>query len=96
MREAGELTRLKKHQDFSGKYCPHRTLDMGWIRFLNMIQAELDKINKDSVKVNIKGKIHYFEGVFDKDKNYVGVRDLAEALGYKVDWDNANKVVIIK
>ena len=37
---------------------------MGWIRFLNMVQAELDKINKDSVKVNIKGKIHYFEGVF--------------------------------
>ena len=42
-----------------------------------MIQAELDKINKDSVKVNIKGKkMHYFEGVFE-NKNYVGVRDLA-------------------
>ena len=90
------IDKVKKHQDFSGKYCPHRTLDMGWVRFLNMVQAELDKINKDSVKVNIKGKMHYFEGVFENDKNYVGVRDLAEALGYKVDWDNANKVVIIK
>lgn len=36
------LSAVKKHQDFSGKYCPHRTLDMGWQRFLNMIQAELD------------------------------------------------------
>lgn len=36
------IERVKKHQDFSGKYCPHRTLDIGWQRFLNMIQAELD------------------------------------------------------
>lgn len=39
------VDRVKKHQDFSGKYCPHRTLDMGWQRFLNMIQAELDALN---------------------------------------------------
>lgn len=36
------LDRVKKHQDFSGKYCPHRTLDMGWQRFLNMVQACLN------------------------------------------------------
>lgn len=39
------LANVKKHQDFSGKYCPHRTLDMGYQRFLNMIQAELDILN---------------------------------------------------
>ena len=27
------IDKVKKHQDFSGKYCPHRTLDMGWQRF---------------------------------------------------------------
>ncbi len=32
---------VKKHQDFDGKYCPHRTLDMGWQRFINMIKAEM-------------------------------------------------------
>ena len=36
------IDKVKKHQDFSGKYCPHRTLDMGWQRFLNMVQAELN------------------------------------------------------
>jgi N-acetylmuramoyl-L-alanine amidase CwlA len=36
------IDKVKKHQDFSGKYCPHRTLDMGWDRFLNMIKAELN------------------------------------------------------
>ncbi len=39
------IANVKKHQDFSGKYCPHRTLDMGWERFLNMIQTELNKLD---------------------------------------------------
>jgi len=41
------IDKVKKHQDFSGKYCPHRTLDMGWQRFLNMIQAELDDLKSE-------------------------------------------------
>ena len=36
------IANVKKHQDFSGKYCPHRTLDLGWQRFLDMIQAQLN------------------------------------------------------
>lgn len=36
------IDRVKKHQDFSGKYCPHRTLDTGWSRFLDLIKAELN------------------------------------------------------
>lgn len=36
-----DISRVGKHQDRSGKYCPHRTLDMGWQRFLNMVKAEL-------------------------------------------------------
>lgn len=35
------VDRVKKHQDFSGKYCPHRTLDLGWQRFLNIVQTKL-------------------------------------------------------
>ena len=35
------IDRVKKHQDWSGKYCPHRTLDMGWDRFLNMVREQL-------------------------------------------------------
>ncbi|MBE6053001.1 MAG: N-acetylmuramoyl-L-alanine amidase [Clostridium sartagoforme] len=40
------VSNVKKHQDFSGKYCPHRTLDLGWQRFINMIQTELNKLNE--------------------------------------------------
>ncbi len=35
------IGKVKKHQDFANKYCPHRTLDMGWQRFLDMVQKEL-------------------------------------------------------
>lgn len=40
------IDKVKKHQDFSRKYCPHRTLDMGWQRFLNMVQAELNTLKE--------------------------------------------------
>lgn len=39
------IDRVKKHQDFSGKYCPHRTLDMGYNRIIEMIKAELGNLN---------------------------------------------------
>ncbi len=46
------IGKVQKHQDFSGKYCPHRTLDMGWQRFLNMVQAELNNLKKGDVSMN--------------------------------------------
>lgn len=35
------IEKVTKHQDYSGKYCPHRTLDLGWERFLNKIKEQL-------------------------------------------------------
>ena len=42
------IDKVTKHQDYSNKYCPHRTLDKGWQRFLNMIQAELGQTTTSS------------------------------------------------
>ena len=39
------IDRVKRHKDWSGKNCPHKTMELGWDRFLNMIQAELNKLN---------------------------------------------------
>ena len=36
------IDKVTKHQDYSGKYCPHRTLDNGWDRFIKMIEAKLN------------------------------------------------------
>ena len=57
------IDKVTKHQDYSGKYCPHRTLDMGWERFLNMIRAELGQAqvntSTSSKAPNYTGKITY-------------------------------------
>lgn len=47
------IDRVKKHQDWSGKYCPHRTLDMGWDRFIKMIETALNEAkNEPTNEVN--------------------------------------------
>lgn len=48
------IDKVKKHQDFSGKYCPHRTLDLGWDRFLKMVQTELNNLKGGSNMNNDK------------------------------------------
>ena len=40
------IDRVKRHKDWSGKNCPHKTIELGWQRFLNMIQTELNKLNR--------------------------------------------------
>ena len=48
------IDRVKKHQDFySKKNCPHRTLSLGWERFLNMVKSYLDLADKP-VDNNVK------------------------------------------
>ena len=43
------VDRLRKHQDWSGKYCPHRMLDNnGWGSFKKKVQKHLDKLNNFS------------------------------------------------
>jgi N-acetylmuramoyl-L-alanine amidase CwlA len=54
-----DVDRVKKHQDFSGKYCPHRTLDLGWERFLSKVRGymitELTEINDIVYELTSRG-----------------------------------------
>lgn len=45
------IERVSKHQDYSGKYCPHKTLDLGWERFLNLIRTELGQVQTSSNEI---------------------------------------------
>ena len=55
------IDRVKKHQDFSGKYCPHRTLDLGWNRFLKKVEkhmnTELTTVNDIVWELSARGII---------------------------------------
>lgn len=61
------LDRVKKHQDWNGKYCPHRTLDMGWDRFLKIVSdayyGEESKPKEADQILHIGSKV-VFNGVF--------------------------------
>ena len=35
------IDRVRRHKDWSGKDCPHRTMAYGWQRFLNMVTAAM-------------------------------------------------------
>lgn len=48
------IDKVKRHYDYAPdkKYCPHRTMDKGWQRFLNMIQAKLNGSSTQPVTAN--------------------------------------------
>lgn len=64
------INRVKKHQDFSGKYCPHRTLDLGWERFLKKIEnymaVEITSVNDLVWELSARGIITDKELWLDK------------------------------
>ncbi len=55
------IDRVKRHYDYAPnkKYCPHRTMDMGWDRFLNMIKAKLSNSSSTITEPNYTGVITY-------------------------------------
>lgn len=94
------LANVKKHQDFSGKYCPHRTLDMGYQRFLNMIQAELDILNGNKDTSNSSSNLYRVRKTWEDVKSQIGAYENLESAkkecdrrsGYSVFDSNGKKI----
>ena len=51
-----DISRVTKHQDYTNKYCPHRTLDLGWDRFINKIK---DKLMESNIRPFLVGEVVY-------------------------------------
>lgn len=47
------IDKVTKHQDYNGKYCPHRTLDLGWDRFIKMVEAKLNYVPETKVEKSV-------------------------------------------
>lgn len=70
---------MTKHQDYNGKYCPHRTLDMGWQRFLNMVKSYMGEEEKKVTYEEFKKFMEQYE----KDQAQKAAGDWAEkAISY--------------
>ncbi len=44
------IDKVTKHQDYMKKNCPHRTLELGWDRFLNKIKSKLNNSTNNTVE----------------------------------------------
>lgn len=47
------IDRVKRHYDYAPdkKYCPHRTMDKGWDRFLNMVKSKMGTQPSNDFKI---------------------------------------------
>ena len=88
------IDRVTKHQDYSNKYCPHRTLDLGWNRFIKMIECKFNEsstipVTEDeevNVYYKVKTQKHGWLGEVENLVDYAGWQNSPiTALAIKVD-----------
>lgn len=87
------IDKVTKHQDYSGKYCPHRTLDLGWNRFLKMIESHLHAEPAQTTSAIKKGdKVRVNKGA----KSYEGksIASFVYNSTYTVDDINGSRAVL--
>ena len=88
-----DISHVKKHQDFSGKYCPHRTLDLGWDRFLNMVKAHLKPVTYTTEEeiTNELNKNHFPINDIDGFKTALGLAKIKNSPLYWGYYKLVNK-----
>ena len=75
------LEKVTKHQDYTAKYCPHRTLDMGWDRFIKMIE-----IKRNGTPKPVTSEVNVFYRVKTQKHGWLPeVRNLEDYAG----WENS-------
>lgn len=62
------IEKVTKHQDYSGKYCPHRTLDLGWERFLNKVKDRMGGLTMSQYE-ELKQSLQNLENRINQLKN---------------------------
>ena len=76
------IGKVTKHQDYTNKYCPHRTLDMGWDRFIKMIEDKLNGATNVSNSNNNNVNVYY--RVKTKKHGWLGeVKNLTDYAGWQ-------------
>lgn len=100
------LKDLYRHYDITGKDCPKWFVNhlSEWEKFKREVQSRMaGNSQKATIKVKIGNKVREVQGIVENGSNYakigqyeVPIRDVGEALGFKVGWDNVNKVVLFQ
>ena len=78
------INRVKRHYDWSRKYCPHRTMDRGWTRFLNMVRSYMG-LPAASIPSGGEGTASVGKGAIDKRWGPDTTRASQKVLGTYID-----------
>jgi N-acetylmuramoyl-L-alanine amidase len=82
---------LYRHYDITGKECPRMLVEEdAWNEFKVKVTRELLQ-----VRVMVNGEYLELDAFIKNDIAFAPVRAVAEALGAKVQWDDANRTVVI-
>lgn len=88
------IDKVTKHQDYMDKYCPHRTLDKGWQRFLNMISKYLKgSTNSKPIYEEPAATIKYGTGIEVCTNTISGSSDGAAGV-FTGDWQGTITKVV--
>ena len=82
------IDKVTKHQDYTNKYCPHRTLDMGWNRFIKMIENKLNSTSNQTITSTSTSnkEVNVFYRVKTKKHGWLSeVKNLEDYAG----WENS-------
>lgn len=101
-----DISKVKKHQDFNGKNCPHRTLEMGWDNFLKLVAKYLETYKPKAEKENkveawqnaaIKDGYKFVkygaDGEWGKECESVATKAICKYYGYKYTNKNLTKII---
>lgn len=90
---------VKFHRENSPKTCPGTSLDKGIMlaqaRELYKASPKPEGYKLENIKLDIHNQKKEVKGIVKDGINYVPIR-LLEDLGYKITWDAANRVVVVK
>ena len=82
------------HQKHSGKYCPHRTLDLGWNRFMELVKAAYN--GSTTAPIPVEGTIYRVRKSWADSKSQIFASKTFEGakaqckVGYSVFDGNGN------
>ena len=99
-----DITKVRKHQDFSGKYCPHRILDEGWDKFIAQIQERIGGANMKELVLTIGKKEYSVDNQIkrievapriENGRTLVPIAVLRD-LGLDVEWNAEKRTVTVR
>lgn len=82
--------RITKHQDYCGKYCPHRTMsDYGWDWFLNLCEKKYEEMMEDQPMTKEEKQV--FEDLKKKvEKQAKAIKDLNDQVAPRWGYIDSN------